>query len=229
MDSRFVCNGNRNVIILFLVWTLGKKYSELKRLYCRTFYPSQWWWTIYVALSIFPLEILPSWNPKPSSTFCIISLVAWKKNRPWSPLPWNSLLRYLTSISHSPQNNQLAPFKKKRWLFGILSVPVGYIWVLPKIVGFPPKSSIFNRVFHFKPIHFGVFPYFWKHPYITTPVFPYPKKPTPRHRCRCYSRWCSWWSSRWSIRSWFTQPWKLPTLGFFFRIYWRSTLGISFL
>jgi len=30
------------------------------------------------------------------------------------------------------------------------------MWVFPKIVGFPPKSSIFNRVFHYKPLHFGI-------------------------------------------------------------------------
>ena len=34
----------------------------------------------------------------------------------------------------------------------------GSIWMFPKIVGFPPKSSNFNRVFHYKPPHFGVFP-----------------------------------------------------------------------
>ena len=41
------------------------------------------------------------------------------------------------------------------------------IWMFPKIVGFPPKSSQFNRVFrvfHYKPSIFG-YPYFWKHPY----------------------------------------------------------------
>ena len=37
-----------------------------------------------------------------------------------------------------------------------------------------PKSSILIRVFHYKPSISG-YPYFWKHPYITTPVFPYPK------------------------------------------------------
>ena len=30
--------------------------------------------------------------------------------------------------------------------------------------GVPPKSSHFNRVFHYKPSILG-FPYFWKHPY----------------------------------------------------------------
>ena len=28
-----------------------------------------------------------------------------------------------------------------------------------------PKSSIFNRVFHYKPSILGETPYFWKHPY----------------------------------------------------------------
>ena len=30
--------------------------------------------------------------------------------------------------------------------------------------GVPPKSSHFNRVFHYKPSILG-YPYFWKHPY----------------------------------------------------------------
>ena len=34
------------------------------------------------------------------------------------------------------------------------------IWVFPKIVGFPPKSSIKNRVFHDKPSILEVFPLF---------------------------------------------------------------------
>ena len=36
---------------------------------------------------------------------------------------------------------------------------------LPKIVGFPPKSSILIGVFHCKPSILG-YPYFWKHPKI---------------------------------------------------------------
>ena len=40
------------------------------------------------------------------------------------------------------------------------------IWVFPKIMGKPPKSSNFNRDFHYKPSILGVFPLFlgW-HPY----------------------------------------------------------------
>ena len=45
---------------------------------------------------------------------------------------------------------------KKRW--------VEYIWMFPKIVGFPPKIIHFNRVFHYKPSILG-YPYFWKHPF----------------------------------------------------------------
>ena len=37
-------------------------------------------------------------------------------------------------------------------------------WMFPKIVGFPPKSSILIGVFHYKPSILG-YPYFWKHPH----------------------------------------------------------------
>ena len=41
-------------------------------------------------------------------------------------------------------------------------VEAGAIWVFPIIVGFPPKSSIFNKVFHYKPSILR-YHYFWKH------------------------------------------------------------------
>ena len=41
------------------------------------------------------------------------------------------------------------------------------IWMFPKIVGFPSKSSILIGVFHYKPSILG-YPYFSKHP---SPVF----------------------------------------------------------
>ena len=98
VDSRFVCNGNWNVIILFLVWTLGKKYSELKRLYgnCGTFYPPQWWFYLccIVHFSSWNSTILKS--QPPSSTFCIISLVAWKKKSTEKP----PSLKLFIKISH---------------------------------------------------------------------------------------------------------------------------------
>jgi len=41
------------------------------------------------------------------------------------------------------------------------------IWMFAKMVGFPPKSSHFNRVFHyFHHPFWGKTHYFWKHPYI---------------------------------------------------------------
>ena len=43
--------------------------------------------------------------------------------------------------------------------------------------GFPPKSSNFNRVVHYKPSILG-YPYFWKHPYIIYPQ----KAPNPCSR-----------------------------------------------
>ena len=41
------------------------------------------------------------------------------------------------------------------------------MWMFPRIVGVPPKSSIFNRVFQYKPSILGAYPYFWKHPYLS--------------------------------------------------------------
>ena len=43
-----------------------------------------------------------------------------------------------------------------RW-FGFLTFP---LWMFPKIVGFPPKSSIFNTDFHY-----------FHHPFWDTPIF----------------------------------------------------------
>ena len=40
-----------------------------------------------------------------------------------------------------------------------------YIWVFPKMVGFPPKPSNLNRDFHYKSSILG-YHYFWKHPYM---------------------------------------------------------------
>ena len=56
------------------------------------------------------------------------------------------------------------------WLAVLLSLsgPRSYMGVNPKIVGFYHKSSIFNRVFHYKPSILG-YPYFWKHPYGVQP------------------------------------------------------------
>ena len=47
-----------------------------------------------------------------------------------------------------------------------LSWEAGFkIWGFPKIVGFPPKSSILIGVFHyFHHPFWGKHPYFWKHP-----------------------------------------------------------------
>ena len=41
-------------------------------------------------------------------------------------------------------------------LYGCFQIYIG---------GKPPKSSIFNRVFHYKPSILG-YPYFWKHPFV---------------------------------------------------------------
>ena len=51
-----------------------------------------------------------------------------------------------------------------KWLNAMYSMNL-YMGVEPRIVGKPPKSSHFNRVFHYKPSILG-YPYFWKHPYV---------------------------------------------------------------
>ena len=45
-----------------------------------------------------------------------------------------------------------------------------YIWVFPKIVGFPPKSSILIGFSIINHPFWGVYPYFWKHPYSLLPL-----------------------------------------------------------
>ena len=59
-------------------------------------------------------------------------------------------------------------YRFKLWSFtqkmsGLFVALIGNIWVFPKIVGFPSKSSILMEVFHYKPSILG-YPYFWKHP-----------------------------------------------------------------
>ena len=46
-------------------------------------------------------------------------------------------------------------------------------WVFPKIGVLPPKSSHFNRVFHYKPSILG-YHYFWKHPVVFSSYWGYP-------------------------------------------------------
>lgn len=113
VDSRFACNGNWNVIILFLVWTLGKKYSELKRLYCGTFYPPQWWFYLCCIVHF------SSWDSTILKSQAFIHFLhhltgGLKKKSTVKP----PSLKLFIEISHfnltfPPKKNQLAPFKKK--------------------------------------------------------------------------------------------------------------------
>ena len=55
-----------------------------------------------------------------------------------------------------------------------------FIWMFPKIVGFPPKSSIFLRVFHyFHHPFWGFSPYLWFNTHINVPFRPH------HPACRC--------------------------------------------
>ena len=72
-------------------------------------------------------------------------------------------------------------------------------WVFPKIVGFPPKASI-KRIVGFPivfTIHFGVFPYFWKHPNVIDKGF---EVCTPFFFSTCLGwvvGWFQWWCWPW--------------------------------
>ena len=46
----------------------------------------------------------------------------------------------------------------------LTTVEFSWIWVFPKMVRFPSKSSILIGFFHYKPSILG-YPYFWKHPF----------------------------------------------------------------
>ena len=71
--------------------------------------------------------------------------------------------------------------------------------MFPKIVGFPPKPSVSNKVFHYKPSILG-YPYFWTHPYIYIYIYYiyihifFLKAYRLKKRCRCktWSFWLCW-------------------------------------
>ena len=97
-----------------------------------------------------------------------------------------------------------------------------------------PKSSIFNRVFHYKPSFWG-YPYFWKHPHpryqvfwglpVCPPIFVWYTEPTPLPSFQkswnngglgmnklTYSQQKTWniWNFNTRFSSWWFQPiWKI--------------------
>ena len=82
------------------------------------------------------------------------------------------------------------------WLSKLTDIPTGTtknchkkinMWVFPKIVGFPPKSSILMGFFHYKPSILG-YPYFWKHPCVYAPPLPNNSMPAPE--CSAHARDC---------------------------------------
>ena len=75
-------------------------------------------------------------------------------------------------VKRTTQTNAFWSFRCQRsqlWHAGSLKIKKNILtsekrrWRFPKMLGFPPKSSIFNRVFQYKPSILG-YPYFWKHP-----------------------------------------------------------------
>ena len=78
---------------------------------------------------------------------------------------WNSLGIKFTRITRKAMTFKTKKGHEQLWTL----LGDHHIWVFPKIMGVPPKSSIpigFSIIFT---IHFGGgSPYFWKHPYHTT-------------------------------------------------------------
>ena len=85
---------------------------------------------------------------------------------------------------------------KQAWLYCLSSpgckkatqdiLTVRITWVSTQKYGKTPKSSYFNRVFHYKPSILG-YPYIWKHPHVViqkSPVglFPFKKKSPSKTR-----------------------------------------------
>ena len=82
-----------------------------------------------------------------------------KERRP----PFPVIVRIVEGKRYSPTNQRMI-FRWSPFLGRVLSTQgIEDMDVEPKIVGFPPKSSHFNRVFRYKPSILG-YPYFWKHP-----------------------------------------------------------------
>ena len=73
----------------------------------------------------------------------------WAVSWPWNPSPWCEweIIRSNLDVRSS-----------------LKMMAFCCIWMFPKIVGFPPKSSILIGVFHCKPSILG-YHYFWKHLY----------------------------------------------------------------
>ena len=79
-----------------------------------------------------------------------------------------SVIFLLQRIMCGPILSSLSQMNTSLAMFSMRMGANNPIWMLPKMVGFPPKSSHFNRGFHyFQHPFWGGFPYFWKHPIST--------------------------------------------------------------
>ena len=90
----------------------------------------------------------------PQKTSCMVWPTEFRRWPCWWPCPIPAPTWVSRVVIEDTQN----------WRFVVGDL---YIWVFSKIVGFPPSSSIFLGFSMIFTIHFGCFPYFWKHPYRT--------------------------------------------------------------
>ena len=95
----------------------------------------------------FPLSKWGTGSPAPSASLLVEAMRSALREVPFRWFSFSKLTRW------------------RKWNKGPNGWDPGYIWMFPKMVGFPPKSSIFNRVFHYKPSILG-YHYFRKHPYM---------------------------------------------------------------
>ena len=111
---------------------------------------SEWHWHSITSSKKYPYLISPSLPPAPRGN------VAKKTTAEVGVLQTTFLFR--AKKPRAGRNEWLAS-----WVIGD-EISKGWNLGVSKNSGFSPQIIHFNKVFHYKPSNFGVFPYFWKHP-----------------------------------------------------------------
>ena len=102
-------------------------------------------------------------NEETGSATCVVLLLLppvhdlTLMSRPSDSSQWHVL-----EVEQGPQDGR--SFRFFPWF--VHGFSIGNIWMFPKIVGFPPQSSILIWIFHYFHHPFWGTPNFWKHPYI---------------------------------------------------------------
>ena len=91
-------------------------------------------------------------NPRPTSKTSLHPEPSPPRNLSW--YAWPNQIDALRSYGHRPEVSPPG-------LWRVRPLVQWNIWMFPKMVGFPPKSSISKRVFHYFHHLFLRYPYFW--------------------------------------------------------------------